>query len=1069
MYRVQGHTIEEQHDLADQFSEVMTHSLDAVTDQLIAHFMPSAVTAAGDFAAEGQAYLDMLWQAQVEGVFSTFIGATYDSAALGLAHDVLGHADLPDGVGVPGLSDDSTASFVRNTANKMKGVSDELWQEISASLAEGVENGESIDQLAERVKAAAAVTTPRALTVARTTVVNASNAGSFAQATLLATDDAMKKQWVATEDLRTRDDHRLADGQTVPLMGKFTVGGWLMDHPGDPDAPAGEVINCRCTLVYDLNEDGPIFTCTMSSAVFTASMATMPGAGTGACVTSGSPSLGGTGFTLPPGIAQSFFKSFQGHQKISPAYGGAKIHKKLTEAKAAYAHVPGLEAASNEDLLDIIDKQYALAGGKSSFKDKYVEWATTGPGSKAVPPGTVKVKLPGTPPHAPAIPSPVPLPPAATGGPVDLLDISSVTPKMQADLWQAFKGIKPVTPNWGGAAIFKNLQAVKPWLGPEFAGLNDGQLLKILDQEWGAKGTGKSFFGETTEWLKTPGAKTYIDKAGLSHASIPDPGLTPATPPLSTPVTTTAVPSGVSVTAPVVTTNPAVASALGKLPAKGFESVKATNLFNIFKQISSVMPDATHEEMIFQMRLQYKNLTKDFTNDELVAIINETAKVKGSPISVTLAPKATSTFHPSGLEPGVGSYALGVYQDAIYAKGYPLPEALDLVKASDPALLHLTDDEIIDVLDFELSNTPGSGYTLGEFKKSLTPSAPTSIPTKVAKKAAIKAAKKAAPTTPASSFSSAAGDITGIPDDVQAKIYQFFKSNGIFMTSTGPKIWDVIKHLNSLKSYEDFTPLQLIRVLDAQGAKKFGLTNTNPFETKMVKWLKTPSGKTYATGAPPPSVIPHKATHHGYGTPAPATPSTPAGSFTLDPIDRPIVTTVETYPEIDTYAAQAMQDKQAVWSPTQRGALSYYTSNNYTMMNGILRGTQPGAASYIAKIRQAQAGMRPSTRAMTLYRGTGVSQFGLPYGAGFDDLKALVGKTMEDKGFMSTSVGSRAAFSGRVILQIEAPTGTPMAFVKSISHYKSENEMLLAAGTRYRVEEVTQSGGTFIVRVRVVP
>ncbi len=969
MYRVQGHTIEEQHDLAEQFSEVVTHSLDQVTDQFIAHFMPSAVVAAADPSVEGQAYLESLWQAQVEGVFSTFIGATYDSAGLGLAHDVLGHADLPDGVGVPGLSDDNTASYVRATANKMKGVSDELWSEISTSLAEGVNNGESIEQLAERVKNAAMVTTPRALTVARTTVVNASNAGSFAQATLLATDDAMKKQWVATEDLRTRDDHREADGQTVPLMGKFTVGGWLMDHPGDPDAPAGEVINCRCTLVYDLNEDGPIFTCTLSSAVFTASMATMPGAGTGACVTPTATTPGGaSSLTLPPGVAQSLFVKFQGHQKISPAYGGAKIHKQLAEAKLAYAHVPGITDASDDELLHIIDQQYKLAGGKTSFHEKYTEWVTTGPGKKFTPKGTVSVTPPGAhvPVHAP-MPG-VPSPSATTGGPIDLLDISSVTPKMQADLWQAFKGVKPVTPNWGGAAIFKNLQAAKASLGPEFAGLNDGQLLKILDKEWAAKGVGKTFFDETTTWLKTPGAKTYIDKAGLSHASIPDPGLTPATPPLSAPVSTTAVP-----------------------PTGG------------------------------------------------------------------VAPSWDVGTFASTVGKDVTSNALAEYESA-YAMGYPLPEALDMAKDVDPKLGVLTDDQLIDLLDHEYAS---SGiHAPGDFKDLVNPGGhvPVPSPFKKAAKKTAKITKVAKPPKPPSGYgilgTGPDGDISGIPEDVQQKIYQHFKSSGVYLTSTGPKIWDTVKSMQMLKDYETYTPLQLIRILDEQGAKKFGVVNANPFEEKMVKWLKTPSGKSYATGIAPKVATP--------GVPL------PKGSFTLDEIDRPITATAETYSDITTYDAQSMQSYTTPWTPAQRSALRYYTGNNYSEMNGILRGTRPGSASVIAKIRQAQAGMRPSTRPLMVHRGTGLSQLGLSPYATLDDVRKLIGETMEDKGFMSTSVGSRAAFSGKVRLDIEAPTGTPMAFVKSVSHFSGEDEMLLAAGTRFKILDVTDVGGIYHVRVRVV-
>ena len=48
-----------------------------------------------------------------------------------------------------------------------------------------------------------------------------------------------------TEDVRTRVTHRVADGQMVPLTGQFRVGGFLLNHPGDPLVIAPhETINC---------------------------------------------------------------------------------------------------------------------------------------------------------------------------------------------------------------------------------------------------------------------------------------------------------------------------------------------------------------------------------------------------------------------------------------------------------------------------------------------------------------------------------------------------------------------------------------------------------------------------------------------------------------------------------------------------------------------------------------------------------------------------------------------------------------------------------------------------------
>lgn len=52
-----------------------------------------------------------------------------------------------------------------------------------------------------------------------------------------------------TLDDRTRDSHFEADGQIVPLDGKFEINGYECDHPGDQTLPAAESINCRCSLL----------------------------------------------------------------------------------------------------------------------------------------------------------------------------------------------------------------------------------------------------------------------------------------------------------------------------------------------------------------------------------------------------------------------------------------------------------------------------------------------------------------------------------------------------------------------------------------------------------------------------------------------------------------------------------------------------------------------------------------------------------------------------------------------------------------------------------------------------
>lgn len=88
--------------------------------------------------------------------------------------------------------------------------------------------------------------------IARSEAHGAVQAGQLAAARQNEADtgETWFKRWLATDDVRTRVTHRVADGQAVPLSEKFRVGGFMLDFPGDPITVAPqEVVNCRCSLL----------------------------------------------------------------------------------------------------------------------------------------------------------------------------------------------------------------------------------------------------------------------------------------------------------------------------------------------------------------------------------------------------------------------------------------------------------------------------------------------------------------------------------------------------------------------------------------------------------------------------------------------------------------------------------------------------------------------------------------------------------------------------------------------------------------------------------------------------
>lgn len=58
-----------------------------------------------------------------------------------------------------------------------------------------------------------------------------------------------RKYWLSMRDHLVRDSHNRADGQVRDWQEAFDVGGFPMQFPGDPIAPIGETINCRCVLI----------------------------------------------------------------------------------------------------------------------------------------------------------------------------------------------------------------------------------------------------------------------------------------------------------------------------------------------------------------------------------------------------------------------------------------------------------------------------------------------------------------------------------------------------------------------------------------------------------------------------------------------------------------------------------------------------------------------------------------------------------------------------------------------------------------------------------------------------
>lgn len=154
-------------------------------------------------------------------------------------------------------TDPFVSTYLNEVGNRMRHVPDEVYALITAEIERGITEGRSLDRVQADVRTILTASGTdrwpnRAWTVARTETIGAVNAGIFRSAQLEADqrgDVAPFKQWISTDDKRTRPSHVEADQQRTLLSEPFRVGGAPLLFPGDPRGPAGEVINCRCSML----------------------------------------------------------------------------------------------------------------------------------------------------------------------------------------------------------------------------------------------------------------------------------------------------------------------------------------------------------------------------------------------------------------------------------------------------------------------------------------------------------------------------------------------------------------------------------------------------------------------------------------------------------------------------------------------------------------------------------------------------------------------------------------------------------------------------------------------------
>jgi hypothetical protein len=134
----------------------------------------------------------------------------------------------------------------RLVAAEIRGIAQNQREEVRRYLSESMTANLGAREIAKGLTAK--FSRDRALRIVRTETTYIWNTASLEGAK--ATGLRVRKIWLSTNDARTRDIHREANGQEVGIDESFNVAGVQMQMPGDPAGGAKNVVNCRCTVTY---------------------------------------------------------------------------------------------------------------------------------------------------------------------------------------------------------------------------------------------------------------------------------------------------------------------------------------------------------------------------------------------------------------------------------------------------------------------------------------------------------------------------------------------------------------------------------------------------------------------------------------------------------------------------------------------------------------------------------------------------------------------------------------------------------------------------------------------------
>lgn len=148
------------------------------------------------------------------------------------------------------LANPRAQAAIQRRVTKLTGqVTETTVQRVRDVVAESMREGVGVTEIAKRIRTDAfgeSVTLTRARTIARTETVGSMNEGRYTAATTSGVMQA--KRWLSQQDGRVRPSHE--DAASEGWLGIDDRFGNGLLYPHEPGAPADEVIQCRCSVLF---------------------------------------------------------------------------------------------------------------------------------------------------------------------------------------------------------------------------------------------------------------------------------------------------------------------------------------------------------------------------------------------------------------------------------------------------------------------------------------------------------------------------------------------------------------------------------------------------------------------------------------------------------------------------------------------------------------------------------------------------------------------------------------------------------------------------------------------------